>query len=69
MNVYLKDMDNFDSMNEIYEKVRKFVVVIYAAHELGNEQLLPTPKPARTCIQAAKLPKDVDVEIEAIAVA
>lgn len=30
-------------------------------------QLLPTPKPARTCIQAAKLPNDVDVEIEAIA--
>ncbi|KAL0071859.1 hypothetical protein AAF712_000781 [Marasmius tenuissimus] len=51
VNVYLKDMDQFDSMNEVYEK------------------LLPTPKPARTCIQAAKLPKDVIVEIEAIAVA
>ncbi|KAF9535441.1 Endoribonuclease L-PSP [Crepidotus variabilis] len=49
VNVYLKDMDNFAPMNEVYEK------------------LLPTPKPARTCIQAAKLPNDVDVEIEAIA--
>ncbi|KAF8530950.1 Endoribonuclease L-PSP [Gautieria morchelliformis] len=49
VNVYLKDMDNFTAMNEVYE------------------QLLPTPKPARTCIQAAKLPMDVDVEIEAIA--
>jgi len=49
VNVYLKDMDNFSAMNEVYEK------------------LLPTPKPARTCIQAAKLPGDVDVEIEAIA--
>ncbi|EIM83533.1 Endoribonuclease L-PSP [Stereum hirsutum FP-91666 SS1] len=49
VNVYLKDMDNFSAMNEVYE------------------QLLPTPKPARTCIQAAKLPGDVDVEIEAIA--
>jgi len=49
VNVYLKDMDNFTAMNEIYEK------------------LLPNPKPARTCIQAAKLPNDVDVEIEAIA--
>lgn len=49
VNVYLKDMDNFASMNEVYEK------------------LLPTPKPARTCIQAGKLPNDVDVEIEAIA--
>ncbi|KAF9270102.1 Endoribonuclease L-PSP [Marasmius fiardii PR-910] len=51
VNVYLKDMDNFEAMNEVYEK------------------LLPSPKPARTCIQAAKLPKDVDVEIEAIAAA
>ncbi|KAA1471526.1 Endoribonuclease L-PSP [Dentipellis sp. KUC8613] len=49
VNVYLKNMDDFAAMNEIYE------------------QLLPTPKPARTCIQAAKLPNDVDVEIEAIA--
>ncbi|KAF5374144.1 hypothetical protein D9615_008822 [Tricholomella constricta] len=49
VNVYLKDMDNFVAMNEVYEK------------------LLPSPKPARTCIQAGKLPNDVDVEIEAIA--
>ncbi|KAF8905550.1 Endoribonuclease L-PSP/chorismate mutase-like protein [Gymnopilus junonius] len=49
VNVYLKDMDNFAAMNEVYEK------------------LLPSPKPARTCIQAAKLPNDVDIEIEAIA--
>ncbi|PSS37663.1 hypothetical protein EW026_g950 [Hermanssonia centrifuga] len=49
VNVYLKNMDDFGSMNEVYEK------------------LLPNPKPSRTCIQAAKLPNDVDVEIEAIA--
>ncbi|THH34095.1 hypothetical protein EUX98_g127 [Antrodiella citrinella] len=49
VNVYLKNMDDFAAMNEVYEK------------------LLPSPKPARTCIQAAKLPNDVDVEIEAIA--
>ncbi|CAE6482637.1 unnamed protein product [Rhizoctonia solani] len=49
VNVYLKNMDDFAQMNEIYS------------------ELLPTPKPARTCIQAAKLPNDVDVEIEAIA--
>jgi len=49
VNVYLKSMDDFAAMNEVYEK------------------LLPNPKPARTCIQAAKLPFDVDVEIEAIA--
>ncbi|KAF8898780.1 Endoribonuclease L-PSP [Infundibulicybe gibba] len=49
VNVYLKNMDDFGAMNEVYEK------------------LLPNPKPARTCIQAAKLPNDVDVEMEAIA--
>jgi len=49
VNVYLKDMENFAAMNEVYEV------------------LIPSPKPARTCIQAAKLPNDVDVEIEAIA--
>ncbi|KNZ79018.1 Protein mmf2, mitochondrial [Termitomyces sp. J132] len=49
VNIYLKNMDSFTSMNEIYEK------------------LIPTPKPARTCIQAGKLPNDVDIEIEAIA--
>ncbi|KAG8690123.1 hypothetical protein FRC08_010651 [Ceratobasidium sp. 394] len=49
VNIYLKNMDDFATMNEIYSK------------------LLPDPKPARTCIQAAKLPFDVDIEIEAIA--
>lgn len=49
VNVYLKNIDDFAAMNEVYEK------------------LLPNPKPARTCIQAGKLPNDVDVEIEAIA--
>ena len=49
VNVYLKNMDDFVAMNEVYS------------------ELLPTPKPARTCIQAAKLPNDVDVEMEAIA--
>ncbi|KAJ7293548.1 Endoribonuclease L-PSP [Mycena rebaudengoi] len=51
VNVYLKNMDDFSAMNEVYEK------------------LLPNPKPSRTCIQAAKLPNDVIVEIEAIAAA
>lgn len=35
----------------------------------GFLAVLPTPKPARTCISALKLPNDVDVEIEAIAAA
>ncbi|KAH6917415.1 Endoribonuclease L-PSP/chorismate mutase-like protein [Coprinopsis sp. MPI-PUGE-AT-0042] len=49
VNVFLKDMDNFSLVNEVYGKY------------------IPNPKPARTCIQAGKLPNDVDVEIEAIA--
>ncbi|KDN36639.1 Endoribonuclease L-PSP [Tilletiaria anomala UBC 951] len=33
------------------------------------EKALPTPKPARTCMQAGKLPLDVLIEIEAVALA
>ena len=71
VNVYLKDMGDFGAMNQVYEKVnlkwvqRRFDIHSVVFHALA--QLLPTPKPARTCIQAAKLPLDVDIEIEAIA--
>jgi len=49
--VFLKNMDDFDSMNEIYA------------------QYFNTNPPARSCIQAGKLPKDAIVEIEVIAIA
>ncbi|MBU3098448.1 MULTISPECIES: RidA family protein [Clostridium] len=49
--VFLKDMDDFAQMNEIYSKY--FI----------------TNPPARSCIQAGKLPKDALVEIEVIAIA
>jgi 2-iminobutanoate/2-iminopropanoate deaminase len=48
--VFLQDMSDFTSMNEIY------------ASYFGDH------KPARSTVQAARLPKDVKVEIEAIAV-
>jgi len=51
VNVYLKDMGDFDRVNEAYMK------------------FVPEPRPARTCIQAGRLPNDFDVEIEAIAAA
>ncbi|KAN0100588.1 Endoribonuclease L-PSP/chorismate mutase-like protein [Tylopilus felleus] len=51
VNIYLKDMDDFDRVNEAYM------------------QFVPEPRPARTCIQAGRLPNDFDVEIEAIAAA
>ena len=47
--VFLKDMDDFAAMNEVYG-------MHFGAH-----------RPARSTVQAAKLPKDVRVEIEAIA--
>ena len=48
--VFLKDMNDFGPMNEVY------------ARYLGEN------KPARSTVQAARLPKDVLVEIEAIAI-
>lgn len=47
--VFLKDLNDFDAVNEIYG-------TYFAEH-----------KPARSCVQVAKLPKDVAVEIEVIA--
>lgn len=47
--VYLKNMNDFGAMNEVYAKF------------FGDSL------PARTCVEVARLPKDVLVEIEAIA--
>jgi 2-iminobutanoate/2-iminopropanoate deaminase len=41
--VFLKDMNQFSSMNEIYQ------------------QYFKEPYPARSCIEVARLPKDVEV--------
>ncbi len=48
--VFLKDMNNFVAMNEVYGKY------------LGES------KPARSTVEVARLPKDVMVEIEIVAV-
>ncbi|MEM6835713.1 MAG: RidA family protein [Cyanobacteria bacterium P01_C01_bin.120] len=50
-SVFLKDMNDFATMNAIYAK------------HFGDEQA-----PARACVEVARLPKDVRVEIECIAV-
>ena len=47
--VFIKNMDNFPLINEVYEKY-------FSNH-----------KPARSCVEVARLPKDVLVEIEVIA--
>jgi 2-iminobutanoate/2-iminopropanoate deaminase len=50
-NVYLKDMDDFAAMNEVYSRY------------------FPQNPPARTTIQAARLPLDIRVEIDLIVLA
>ena len=48
--VFIKDMNDFTAINEVY------------AEYLGDV------KPARACVEVARLPRDVKVEIEVIAV-
>lgn len=50
--VFLKSMDDFVPVNEVYEKA------------FSDNDVLP----ARSAVQVAKLPKDVMVEIEVIAI-
>ena len=47
--VFIKDMDNFAKVNEIYAKY------------------FTENQPARSCVEVARLPMDVSVEIEVIA--
>ncbi|MEL7350413.1 MAG: RidA family protein [Cyanobacteria bacterium P01_A01_bin.70] len=49
-SVFLKDMNDFAAMNEVYAK------------HFGDQDA-----PARACVEVARLPKDVLVEIECIA--
>ena len=46
--VFIKEMDDFATINQIYAKFFK------------------EPYPARSCVEVARLPKDVLLEIEAI---
>ena len=48
--VFISDMNDFGSINEVYGKY------------------FPEPYPARSCVEVARLPKDVAIEIEAVAV-
>ena len=49
MQIFLKDMDDFGAVNEVYGSY------------------LSQPYPARACVEVARLPKNVAVEIDAIA--
>lgn len=48
--VFIKDMNDFPKINEVYSTYFK------------------NPYPARSCVEVARLPKDVLIEIEAVAV-
>lgn len=47
--VFIKNMDDFTAINEVYAKY------------------FPAPYPSRSCVEVARLPKDLLIEIEAIA--
>lgn len=49
VNIFLKNMNDFSSVNEVYSKY------------------FTTNKPARSCVEVSKLPKDGIIEIEAVA--
>ncbi len=52
MTVFVKDLNTFATVNEVYQKFFE-----------END----APFPARSCVEVARLPKDALVEIEAIA--
>ena len=54
MTVFVKDLSDFATVNEVYGS-------FFDKHEVENY-------PARSCVEVARLPKDVGIEIEAIAV-
>jgi 2-iminobutanoate/2-iminopropanoate deaminase len=47
--VFIKNMDDFAKINEVYEKY------------------FTKPYPARSCVEVARLPKEVLIEVEVIA--
>ncbi|WP_410012539.1 2-iminobutanoate/2-iminopropanoate deaminase [Sodalis sp. C49] len=51
--VFVKDLNDFGTVNAAYE-------AFFTEHN--------APFPARSCVEVARLPKDVQIEIEAIAV-
>ncbi len=54
MTVFVKDLNDFATVNQVYGQ-------FFDDHEVEHY-------PARSCVEVARLPKDVGIEIEAIAV-
>ena len=56
ITIYLRDMNDFEDMNKVFQ-------MFYPNTE--TSQRLP---PARSMVQVARLPRDADIEMDAIAV-
>ncbi|MDP5255491.1 MULTISPECIES: Rid family detoxifying hydrolase [unclassified Vibrio] len=54
MTVFVKDLNDFAAVNQVYGE-------FFDEHQVANY-------PARSCVEVARLPKDVGIEIEAIAI-
>ncbi|MCG3725111.1 RidA family protein [Vibrio cincinnatiensis] len=54
MTVFVKDLNDFSTVNQVYGQ-------FFDEHNVAHY-------PARSCVEVARLPKDVGIEIEAIAV-
>lgn len=54
MTLFVKDLNDFGTVNEVYGK-------FFDDHNVANY-------PVRSCVEVARLPKDVGIEIEAMAV-
>ncbi len=54
MTVFVKDLNDFAAVNQVYGE-------FFDEHQVANY-------PARSCVEVARLPKDVGIEIESIAI-
>jgi 2-iminobutanoate/2-iminopropanoate deaminase len=60
ITIYLKDLSNFDEVNRVYQ-----LFFPYSDDPNSLSQSLP---PARATVEVSRLPKDADIEMDAIAV-
>ncbi len=56
VTIYMKDLENFEAMNEVYE--------LFFPNNENSTNLLP----ARSTVEVSRLPRDAQIEIDAIAV-
>lgn len=56
ITIFLKDLGNFAEVNRVYEMF------------FPNTEYNPTVPPARSTVEVSRLPRDADIEMDAIAV-